>query len=258
MERSATGRLPSPAILLANFLMLPTMVPVEIMIVHAWSLSYELLFYLTLPLLIRYLRMSAWPGVFRSAFWSGLAALSLALTYLGRNPHPRFVAFLCGILLFELVRPSARPNVLGNTLALIAFCGALSIRGFNSSQTTIFGHNVVRIHSSALYSLLFLGTLLLGYFLLASQGFLQRALSWTPLRYFGNMSYSYYLVHGPVLFALNLALARLGFPQHLGAASFLFLSLASFALTLLPAAALFLLVEKPLSLAPRLPSPPGQ
>ncbi len=258
IERSITGRLPAPPALLANFLMLPTMLPIEPMIVHAWSLSYEVLFYLTLPLLVRYLEMPAWPAALRAAFWAGLALLSLGLTYIGRNTRPRLVAFCCGLLLYEIVRQSNQTKFLGNVLALAAFTAAILTRGFNSAQPVLFGHDVLRIHSSFLFSSLFLGTLLLCYFALSSRGFLHRWLSSSPLRYFGNMSYSFYLLHGSVLHILNEAAPRLGLPPTLGPIAFLSLLLATFVLSSIPAAALFLLVEKPMSFPPRLPSAPRQ
>ena len=80
---------------------------------------------------------------------------------------------------------------------------------------------------------------------------LARVFAWTPLRWLGNMSYSYYLLHGLTLKAAFLALARVAPPAEYGAWVFWPLLPAMFALTLVPTALLFLAVERPFSLAAR-------
>ncbi|HEV2447664.1 MAG TPA: acyltransferase [Candidatus Sulfopaludibacter sp.] len=53
---------PSLAVYLAiNLMMLPGVFPMNPFITVAWSLSYELCFYLTQPVLIRVLQLGAWP-----------------------------------------------------------------------------------------------------------------------------------------------------------------------------------------------------
>jgi peptidoglycan/LPS O-acetylase OafA/YrhL len=76
---------------------------------------------------------------------------------------------------------------------------------------------------------------------------LAQALSWLPLRWLGNMSYSYYLLHGLALHVFFAALPRLVPPGDGGAAALL---IPAFVWTLLPCAVLFLAVERPWSLAP--------
>ena len=84
----------------------------------------------------------------------------------------------------------------------------------------------------------------------APSAWLPRAFSWTPLRWLGNMSYSYYLLHGLVLNAGFLLLAQVLPAAGQGAWVFWGLLPVLFGLTLLPTAVLFLLVERPYSLAP--------
>ena len=79
---------------------------------------------------------------------------------------------------------------------------------------------------------------------------LGRAFSWTPVRWLGNMSYSYYLLHGLTLQAAFLALGSLLPRVEQGFLFFLALLPLMFAVTLIPSAILFLAVEQPLSLAP--------
>src|SRR5690606_8938876 len=89
---------------------------------------------------------------------------------------------------------------------------------------------------------------------LTGRGAVARVCSWTPLRWLGNMSYSYYLLHGLVLKAFSIAaLAMLG----TGTQPLLFWGLlpVAFAMTLLASAVLFAWVEKPFSMGGSLPWP---
>ena len=91
-----------------------------------------------------------------------------------------------------------------------------------------------------------------------SAGPLRALFSATPLRWLGNMSYSYYLMHGLTLKALALIVARVrpGFrATAIGHWAFL---PAAFAITLVTSAVLFASIEKRFSLvtsAPRAQSP---
>lgn len=82
---------------------------------------------------------------------------------------------------------------------------------------------------------------------------LARGFSATPLRWLGNISYSYYLMHGLVLKAAFTASEHV-LPASTSAPLFFRALLpVMFAVTLIPTATLFFLVEYPLSLAPRRP-----
>jgi len=84
----------------------------------------------------------------------------------------------------------------------------------------------------------------------AYRGVLQEVFSSTPLRWLGNMSYSYYLAHGLALNGLRLAAGRILPPDGGSTVVFAILLPAALLLTLAVSAALFVAVEKPLSLAP--------
>jgi exopolysaccharide production protein ExoZ len=70
------------------------------------------------------------------------------------------------------------------------------------------------------------------------------------VRWLGNMSYSYYLLHGLALKACFIVLAKALPVSHYGSWLFWALLPLMFGLTLIPTALLFLAVERPLSLAP--------
>ena len=82
-----------------------------------------------------------------------------------------------------------------------------------------------------------------------AEGWLGRAFSVAPVRWLGNASYSYYLIHGLALKAAFMVLAWV-LPPTAAPGDWLFwaLLLPFFAATLVPAAALFLWVEKRWSL----------
>jgi peptidoglycan/LPS O-acetylase OafA/YrhL len=87
---------------------------------------------------------------------------------------------------------------------------------------------------------------------------LARAFAWRPLRWLGNMSFSFYLLHGLVLKAGFYVLALIWPPASHTAGGLYFWTLIPATLLLavlaalaaLASALLFLLVERPLSLAP--------
>ena len=80
---------------------------------------------------------------------------------------------------------------------------------------------------------------------------LSRALSWTPLRWLGNISYSYYLMHGLTLKFAVLVLSKVLPLSAGGVGLFLALPCLLFVATLPASLILFLAVERPFSLAPK-------
>ena len=79
-------------------------------------------------------------------------------------------------------------------------------------------------------------------------GRLQKIFTWNPLRYLGNMSYSYYLIHGLALQAVTLGMNTLCPNTHRSLSLFFFLLPVCFVGTWMVSTILFLAVEKPLSL----------
>ena len=226
----------------ANLLLLPGLLPIEPLITVAWSLSYEMFYYLALPLVIgigalRRRRRSA-----RVALWCGLA-LGVAL-YCGLRGGPvQLVMFLAGMLLHEALAGRALPAP-GGAAALAALAA-----GFGAMLVPTVGPAGYAVKVSILF---------VAFFLLCHEcfshasGWLARGFSWTPLRWLGNMSYSYYLLHGLALKAAFVVVAKAlgGMPPAAGDWLFWALLAPLFAASLLPATVLFLCVERPFSLAP--------
>lgn len=248
----AQSKIPLPMLdagkyVLQNFLLLPGLVDIEPMITVAWSLSYEMFYYLALPPVIMLLRLRERSMSWRVAFFA-ITGLAFA-AYCALNGGPvRLLMFIAGILLHEALR-GASITAPRRALAL-----AMLAAGLLATTMPFSGHAAY-----ALKVLLLCWT----FFIVCHVCFthplapLARGFSWTPLRWLGNMSYSYYLLHGLALKAgFMLLLAKLPRVEHealffAGAMPFMF------ALTLMPSAALFLLIERPFSLAPALRQPPA-
>jgi len=225
--------------LVANLLLLPGIFPIKPLITVAWSLSFELLFYLAIPLLIASFRLRRRSRAWRVSFFTGvaLAFTSYCAVFGG---HVYLIMFVSGILVYEAL-DSARVPIPGSALGLLAL-----VVGLSGLLFTMGGFGVRAMRASVLFASFFV---LCASCIGEPTGWLPRALSWTPLRWLGNMSYSYYLLHGLALRAIfPLASAVLPVAEH-GAFLFWALMPILFALTLIPTAALFLLVERPISLA---------
>lgn len=231
--------------LLQNFLLLPGLFPIEPMITVAWSLSYELFYYLVLPLVIAGLGLRERNGRWRAVLFLGAGAALLVYCALAGGPV-RLVLFIAGMLLVEAIADPRVPTPSGLVGGLALALGLLS---------TLFPWDgTVGAALDALSLCLGFSLLCLACFR-APQAPLARLFSWSPLRWLGNMSYSYYLIHGLALKAAFLAMSVLLPGAAFGSWFFWALMPVMFALTLLPSAALFLAVERPFSLAPGAPRP---
>lgn len=227
--------------LLANLLLLPGLLPIEPLITVAWSLSYEMFYYLAVPALIALLGLRRWPRRRRVVLFVGLA-LAIGIACGLRGGPVQLVMFFAGMLLHEALAKPALPAPGGGLTAAALVAG--------------FAAMLLPVPGPAGYAAK-VGMLFVAFFLLCHEcfsrphGLLACGFSWTPLRWLGNMSYSYYLLHGLALKAAFIVLARAAPVQAIAGWQFWALLAPMFALSLLPAALLFLVVERPLSLAPR-------
>jgi peptidoglycan/LPS O-acetylase OafA/YrhL len=219
-----------------NLLLLPGLFPIKPMITVAWSLSYEMFFYICLPIVITALALRRRDAVARIAFIA-IAAISLATwCSVFHGNHIRLIMFMLGMLVHEAIdsRQVRAPSGVVAASALIV--------GLAGSLLPVTGY--------VKFALLFTSFYLVCMNCFVRPGeTLGRAFSWTPLRWLGNMSYSYYLLHGLTLKALFMVvmhnsrlLAKYPLPM------FCLLLAIFFLATLCTSAALFLMIEKPLSL----------
>ena len=234
----------------------------------AWSLSYEWFFYLSLPLAVAVTGLYNRPRWQRVAMIAAVGALFLIALYTfperffvpfaeGRTCHVRAIIFLGGMLVYELTETTRINGSLGwggrIVAASIVFAGGalpvLSYLGSGILPSSPVDSVRAEVFDSA--------SLLVGYsilvFVVLKMNIWKTLFEWTPLRWLGNMSYSFYLLHGVPLHVLAVIMARshvsqLGFSRTLGI--FVFGILPAFVLTTGCCVSLFVLVEKRLSLQP--------
>jgi exopolysaccharide production protein ExoZ len=245
-----SGGWPIAKYILMNLALLPGIVPMEPLIKVAWSLSYEFFFYLTIPLLVMATSMRKWERWHRVAFFLTLAALRFTIAPI---LPIRMVMFTGGILVYEALHSEwlrARLTALGETVVTAIFLASfvpialLAIQHGPPSSAGGWSGNLISLREFVMW---FSFSLFVVY-CLGRQGILGRVFSWTPLRWMGNMSYSYYLIHGVTLQGFKLVCQRI-WPME-GGSPLLFWALllpAIFA-TLVTSTLLFCFVEKPFSL----------
>ena len=237
-ESKIPGGFEGVVYVLQNALLLPGIFAIEPMITVAWSLSYEAFAYVTIPLMIGMFSMRSMPRLQRIMCLLAVSIMLLLLsaTWLG---HVRLTMFLCGMLVFEAIDAGAMRWLRGWSLPALAgaLCITIAAPWLGLPTWGLFACLFV------LFFVFCLGCL--------SGGIAARLFALAPLRWLGNMSYSYYLIHGLALKGFLSAFA-MAYPPATGGAGFFWLLLpVAFAATLVPSAVLFIAVEKPFSLTMR-------
>jgi peptidoglycan/LPS O-acetylase OafA/YrhL len=247
--------------LLSNALLLPGVFPIRAVVTVAWTLSYEIFFYLGIGALVMGLGMRSWSPSARALFFVGCAALYLATGDAAGLRLAPFLMFLPGILLLDLLddrrnprRPpppvDARPLI---PLALAGLLGAVALAGFRGPAGGIDATAATfRAHAGIGICFGILVWLSIG----GSRRF-SRFCTLRPLRWLGEISYSFYLIHGLVLGAIAMVLKPLLGTG--GSLSWLFW--IGVPLTVAAAAAvanvLFVAVERRFSLVREVRAPPA-
>jgi peptidoglycan/LPS O-acetylase OafA/YrhL len=222
--------------IIQNYLLMPGIFDVTAIITVAWSLSYEFFYYLLIPLLITALSMRSWKAYHRVVFFVSVSVFFFA--YFAAHGGPiRLLMFISGILLYETVENRA-VKILPSLGLLSLLLAIVSIVLLTELDSAGWWKYVV------LYVLFYV--FCLECFLLP--GFTARIFCSSPLRWLGNMSYSYYLIHGLALKASFMLLEK-AYPAHQDGSLMFWLFLPPiFFITLTTSAMLFVYVEKPYSL----------
>lgn len=222
--------------LLQNFLLLPGLFDIRAMITVAWSLSYEFFYYLLVPLIISSLRLRAWDWKRRVLLFVSASVL-LFIYFAIYGGHIRLLMFTSGILLFEITENKKIFNIppIGIPALVTAIASVILLNEFDANGWWKF----------ALLFVLFF-TFCLDCF--ASDGVANKVFKYPPMRWLGNMSYSYYLIHGLALKFIFM-LINLTYPPGNKDDWLFWVALpVIFFLTLIPSAILFIYIEKPFSL----------
>jgi peptidoglycan/LPS O-acetylase OafA/YrhL len=183
------------------------------------------------------------------ALFSLIAAIFLSWCSLHGGPE-RLVMFISGILLFETMSNQCSrkfPDGFGLVCWLLGMIAILVLPG--SWIGLVILQDIRTLALRALILLITFYLLGLGTFSDPSQRS-ARFFSWTPIRYLGNMSYSYFLIHGLALQAFFLVYATLFQSRPLRPIEFWIGLPIAFILSIIPALILYLLVEHPLSIFP--------
>jgi exopolysaccharide production protein ExoZ len=195
-----------------------------------WSLFFELVFYLTFPLILwrsdRRCRVTPTRIVVFAVLFMPLA-LQVGAFFI------RFLMFFGGAFLAVLTDDTLQrlarrvPDGLAITLYL--------------ASTTLFAQLLEYTYFIPVFVV---ATFFVVLKVTHGEGVLRRVFAWTPLRYLGNVSYSFYLVHGlGVELTMNFygsAFLGLGGPVYLVATL-----VTSLVIGLILATGLFVLAEKP-------------
>jgi exopolysaccharide production protein ExoZ len=232
-----------------NVLLLPGFFRIVPIVTVAWSLSFEFAFYISVPIVVLVLRHYSQDRLRRVALLSGLWGLfAISEAVMFHGSHIRMLSFLSGMLLQEISaneKVRAYLTARGQWVSAFAFL-VTGIYHF-IVQPKVFGTPGSGVISIALMSVAIFFFVL---YSLDYPGALHKMCTWKPMRYGGNISYSYYLAHGVTLKGMATLLARLH-PEHHPVVTYCAALVAGIAATWVSATLLYLFVEKPLSLTPK-------
>lgn len=219
--------------ILANLALLPGLFPIVAIHSVTWSLSYEMFFYIAAAALVLGLGMNTMTRARRLGIIAIIGVPFLLACFADIPYFPvRMMPFFAGMLLAESLGDRVTPW-LAWALPLTAFV-VLTTHLFSVPTSEL----LQTIAFFALCAVCFRGV-----------GQVSRWMTVAPLRWLGNMSYSYYLIHGIVTRSIMVVVGRLvpaGMPDWLYWSAMPTI----FAITLVASGILFVWVEKPISLRP--------
>jgi peptidoglycan/LPS O-acetylase OafA/YrhL len=225
---------------------LPGIFRIVPIITVAWSLSFEFAFYLFVPFITLIVSREGENRRRRIALLGAMWVLfALSEAFLFHGTHIRMLSFVSGMLLQEITTNRNVATFVTGRGQWISICALVVTASYHFAVQSKHVVGPLGVLSVALMSAAIFWFVLHA---LEYPGALQKVCTWRPMRYWGNISYSYYLAHGITLKALATLLARLQLQSHPVLTYFMALAIGLVA-TWVSASVLYLLVEKPLSLA---------
>jgi peptidoglycan/LPS O-acetylase OafA/YrhL len=233
-----------------NLLLLPGVFPIKPLITVAWSLSFEIFYYLSIPIVVAALRLRGWRPGARIALITVAALAWLPLCHaLGLGVHAKTVMFAGGMIVWELRAQRREPSGATQVLAVAAALLSLPLAyAFSDWPALSAALHLGDWASFVRQGWLALALPLVVYASYSGRGPLARFFSWQPMRWLGNMSYSYYLMHGLALKVLSAVTLRT--VAHAGPSFFWLAMPGIFLATLVPSFVLYATVERRFSLSP--------
>lgn len=233
---------------------MPGIFSITPIITVAWSLSYEFFFYLAMPALVAGLAMRRRTAATRLALVAALAFVYTAGHALGL-PYQPFVLFMAGMLVYDATQldwQARHVRALESLVVVLAVVAvpllyAIEIRPALLAPVLGSSRAAVGMLRTVLLVTLF-ASLVFTCLMPGTRG--GRLFSWTPIRWLGNMSYSYYLLHALTINFVAMLCAALvsGRPGITGDLAYWLLLPVTFVLSLITSTVLFAVVERPLSL----------
>ena len=233
---------------IANVLLLPGIIPVAPIITVAWTLSYEVFFYLTVPLLISGLNLRERTSTWRVRLFVGLSAVTAVAGAAISGSHPRLAMFFAGMILWEWI--TSRSHEFTNNPQQAQ---RLDLAGLGALVVAVIAPMVLLSEIAGggpRLIVLWVAWPVLCAACFCVDGRASRLFSWTPLRWLGNISFSYYLIHSLVLQGFFEAVRKVVDPTGQQAWVWWGLMIPAFVLTVGAALGLFIAVERRYSLAP--------
>jgi peptidoglycan/LPS O-acetylase OafA/YrhL len=238
--------------LLANAALLPGVFPIQPMISVAWSLSYEFLFYALLPLVVYGLAFGTRSRRTRVLWLLGITGALSAMFLVWPMSIMRMLMFPAGMLALEARNSEwfrsrlTRAGEIAVWGLLIVSFPAIVYFSASPKGPIIWTHGALAV--------LFVTYFWVVVYVTAFEGRFRRTFSVFGLRWLGNISYSFYLLHGLTLKALSVAVHAVLPPGAYGTTIFWSMVFIGFPAAFVASTVLFVMVEKPLSLRKR-PAP---
>jgi len=219
--------------LIQCFLLLPGVFDISPLFSVAWTLSYELLFYIVTPFFVLLLNLRKRSPILRITLLLILSILGFYISY-ENTSHIQFLMFIAGMILYEFRELNIE---------------APWIKAHILLPLTIVLMLIVRHAFDFKFTWLLTLIMFFGYSLTCLNGFNIKTkfgafFSQLPFRWLGNMSYSYYLIHGLTLKFLFLILAVFMSPNGQSEWVFYAFIIPFFLVTLFVSFLLFFFIEK--------------
>ncbi|GAA0136354.1 acyltransferase [Paenibacillus sp. YSY-4.3] len=183
----------------SNLLLLPGVFPLPIAQIVAWSLSYEMAFYLMAGLIYIIYRRKSLPVFVKSILLGIMLLVSAMLIYY----HPDMLFFVVGIASYFTESFLRR---------VYPYRRALYLNGI-----ILFGLLYMCYHYNARHVYILI-PLIISYFffqsILREHGLMSRFLQLRPMQYLGKISYSLYMWHTMVMFPLKRVIPKLSMLVH--------------------------------------------
>jgi peptidoglycan/LPS O-acetylase OafA/YrhL len=247
------GKVRAAVYLLENALLLPGVASIKPLISVAWSLSYEFAFYLFLPVLLYACAFHRRSSRTRVVLMCLPAVALVVMDLIHSTPYKRALMFLAGMLAFEARNSTWMRSQLtkrGELLVAVLFVISFPAMVALSARPT----GLPNIWSWPALLVLLVTDFWIVLFVTGFDGRLKSAASFFGLRWLGNISYSFYLLHGLTLKMIATALAIVLPVTSHGALLVWAVLPISFAAAFVASTVLYAVVEKPLSLKRRSPA----